>query len=92
MKTQTCGAYEGPFKVRGVYEKHLRQCKRKARYYCPDCNIFYCKIHLKKARTFDVNPIDIKTGKEVDRYILHHSGEIKLQGYTVRGLAIANFD
>lgn len=79
MTTQTCGAYEGPFKVHGVYEKHLRKCNRKARYYVPECNIFYCKIHLIKARDciFDTNPIDIRTEKEIDRHILYDSGEIK---------------
>lgn len=79
MTTKNCGAYEGPFKVRGVYEKHLRQCKRKARYYVPECNISYCKIHLIKARAciFDTNPIDIKTEKEIDRHTLYKFGKIE---------------
>ncbi len=79
MITKTCGAYEGPFKVRGVYEKHLRKCNRKARYYVPDCNISYCKKHLIKGFLLlsNENPIDIKTGKEIDRYILYKFGKIK---------------
>ena len=79
MKTKNCEAWEGPFKRHGIFEKHLRQCKRKARYYVPDCNIFYCKKHLIKAQVFlsDVNPIDIKTEKEIDRHILYKFGKIK---------------
>jgi len=77
MTTQICGAYEGPFKVRGVYEKHLRKCNRKAEYYCPENNSFYCKVHLKKALKFYENPIDIKTGKEIDRHILYKFGKIE---------------
>ena len=77
MITKTCGAYEGPFKRNGVFEKHLRQCKRKAKYYCPDCNMPYCEIHLKKHQFFDVNPIHIESKKEIDRHMLSKLGKIK---------------
>ena len=55
----------------------LRQCSRKARYYCPCMNEFFCAEHLRKIRAFSKNPIEIESGKEIDRHILYKSGEIK---------------
>lgn len=77
MTIKICEVWEGPFKINGIFEKHLRKCNRKAKYYSPENNTFYCEIHLKKALKFYVNPIDIETNKEIDRHILYKFGKIE---------------
>ncbi|KKK57374.1 hypothetical protein LCGC14_3055110 [marine sediment metagenome] len=34
----------------------------------------YCKQHLKVARAFNQNPMEISTGKAINRHVLYHHG------------------
>jgi len=52
------------------------QCTRKARYICN--GIYYCALHLRKTRGFGEDPIEIETGKRVNRDKLYHQGIIEL--------------
>jgi len=60
---------------------HLHHCTRTARYYIPGNKYqedrYVCGTHLKMICP-EVNPVDLKTGKEVNSRILLSIGKIKL--------------
>lgn len=66
----------------GTAGGHLHHCTRTARYHIPGDKYqddrYVCGIHLKKICPVAVNAIDLKTGKEVNRYTLCSMGKIKL--------------
>jgi len=70
-----CYKIVGHMQARNDIFQH--QCTREAKYVCD--GIYYCAIHLKKQRAFGKDPIEIKTGKKVDRHILYHQGIIKFK-------------
>jgi len=61
---------------------HLHHCTRTARYYIPGNEYqedrYVCGTHLKMICAFAVNPIDLQTGKEVNRHTLYSMRKIKL--------------
>lgn len=75
MTTKTCGALVG--QVHSSIGDSLRQCSRKAKYYCTDVKKYYCAIHLKKEYAFSKNPICLENGREIDRHVLYKFRKIE---------------
>lgn len=70
-----CSSFVGD--VNSSIGNSYRQCSRKARYYCSCMNESFCAEHLKIIRAFSKNPIEIESGKEIDRHLLYRSGKIE---------------
>ena len=75
MENQNCQTLIG--NAMSSIGNSVRQCSRKAKYYDANTKERYCELHLKKARAFSKNPIEIESGKEIDRHILYKFGKIK---------------
>jgi len=63
--------------LRPLYLGSIERCSHRGRYKTPE-GIHLCGKHLKEARAFSKNPMDLVTKQKVDRHALYYSGVIKL--------------